>query len=44
MDTAENKEISGSVKDIAVITSVDDDDDNQDQQLQQQAGIHLLMC
>ena len=29
MDTAENKEISGSVKDIADIASVDDDDDNQ---------------
>ena len=47
MNTAENKEISGSVKDVADI-SVDhddgDDDDNQDQKLQQPAGIILLNC
>ena len=46
MDTAENKEISGSVKDIADIVSVvdDDNDNNQDQQLQQPACIILLNC
>ena len=47
MDTAENNEISGSVKDIADIISDDDDDDDdddEDQQLQQPAGIILLNC
>ena len=48
MDTAENKEISGSAKDIANIISVYDDEeeeeDNQAHQLQQPAGIILLNC
>ena len=42
MDTAENTEIIGSIKDIADIISVDDEND--DDQDQQPASIILLNC